>query len=327
MNSVEIDDLDRKITHALQVDGRVSFAQVAEVLGVSDQTVARRYNRLRSSGVLRVVGLPDTAGIGQVLWLLRLQCVPESAAPLAERLAHRPETSWVNLTSAGTEIVCFARAAGHRRQDSALLAGLPRVAQVKAVSAHCILRTFFGGATGWGPRASVLSAEQVARLRPDRATDAEAHLVPDDVDKALFAVLAVDGRSSLRVLAEATGLSTSAVQRRLEHLRAAKALYFDVDIDTAALGYPTQAMLWLSVPPSELATVGTELAGHLEIAFAAATTGATNLAAIVGCRGIDDLYHYIEARLGAIPAVRHMETAPIIHQYKRAGNMLGMPPR
>ncbi|WP_319945847.1 Lrp/AsnC family transcriptional regulator [Nocardia macrotermitis] len=321
MNSVELDDLDRKITHALQIDGRVSFALVAEVLGVSDQTVARRYHRLRSAGILRVVGLPDTAGL--VLWLLRLQCVPEAAATLAAGLAQRPDTSWVSLTSAGTEIVCFARASGHRRQDSALLGRLPRVAQVKAVSAYCVLRTYFGGATGWGPRASALDATQIGRLRPDRPTTAASHPPPDDIDRALFAALAIDGRSSLRVLAEATGLSTSAVQRRLENLRAAKALYFDVDIDTAALGYPTQAMLWLSVPPSELASVGTELAEHEEVAFAAATTGATNLAAIVGCRDIDDLYHYIEARLGTIPAVRHLETAPIFHQYKRAGNVPG----
>ncbi|MFI6833783.1 Lrp/AsnC family transcriptional regulator [Kribbella sp. NPDC050241] len=53
-----LDDLDRAIAHALHIDGRAPFNRIAAVLGVSDQTVARRYQRLRSGGLLRVVGQP-----------------------------------------------------------------------------------------------------------------------------------------------------------------------------------------------------------------------------------------------------------------------------
>ena len=57
VESITVDDLDRQVAQCLGVDGRASFSAIAEVLGVSDQTVARRYRRLRSAGVLRVVGL------------------------------------------------------------------------------------------------------------------------------------------------------------------------------------------------------------------------------------------------------------------------------
>ena len=57
VDTLTIDDLDRQLAQCLGVDGRASFSQLAVVLGVSDQTVARRYRRLRSAGVMRVVGL------------------------------------------------------------------------------------------------------------------------------------------------------------------------------------------------------------------------------------------------------------------------------
>ncbi len=76
MDSLTIDELDRQLVHCLSVDGRASFSRVAEILGVSDQTVARRYRRLRSSGVLRVVGLKARHKIGTLGWFLRMRCVP-----------------------------------------------------------------------------------------------------------------------------------------------------------------------------------------------------------------------------------------------------------
>jgi len=66
VESITVDDLDRQLTQCLGVDGRASFSAIAEILGVSDQTIARRYRRLRSTGALRVVGIkyPKASGYG-----------------------------------------------------------------------------------------------------------------------------------------------------------------------------------------------------------------------------------------------------------------------
>jgi DNA-binding Lrp family transcriptional regulator len=100
------------------------------------------------------------------------------------------------------------------------------------------------------------------------------------------------------------------------------ALFFDVDIDPSRLGYTCEAMLWLSVPVTQLAQTGAALAAHTEVAFAAATTGPTNLVASVGCRDVDALYDYIATRLGSLDAIHHLETAPIIDAVKRSGTLL-----
>src|SRR5215469_12187390 len=83
VESITVDDIDRQLAQCLGVDGRASFSAVAEVLGVSDQTVARRYRRLRSAGALRVVGLRYPKSSGYANWFLRLRCVPGSGEAIA----------------------------------------------------------------------------------------------------------------------------------------------------------------------------------------------------------------------------------------------------
>ena len=166
VESVILDDLDRALVHALQLDGRVAFGVVAEVLGVSDHTVARRYRRLRGAGLLRVVGLAQSAALGHTDWFVRLRCLPDSALPIAQALARRDDISWVMLTSAGTEITCLAQTRTRPERDALLLGALPRTRQVVEVDALCVLTTFAGGASGWNGRAGALDEHQIAALTP-----------------------------------------------------------------------------------------------------------------------------------------------------------------
>lgn len=144
VESPQLDDLDRCLTHAFQLDGRVPFSRLAEVLGVSDQTVARRYHRLRSTGVVRVVGVPEVTKLGRVLWLLRVRCMPDAAGAIATALARRDDTAWVSLTSGGTEITCYTSAPRQEADEGLLLGQLPRTPRVVSVTAHRLLRRFAG---------------------------------------------------------------------------------------------------------------------------------------------------------------------------------------
>ncbi len=81
-------------------------------------------------------------------------------------------------------------------------------------------------------------------------------------------------------------------------------------------------MLWLAVAPAELGTVATALAGHPEVAYAAAVTGPSNMMAIVVVRDADALYDYLAVRVGTLPGVRGAETTPVTRHVKRAGTLL-----
>ncbi|MGW1272272.1 Lrp/AsnC family transcriptional regulator, partial [Streptomyces sp. NPDC002491] len=145
-----LDDLDRCLIHALQLDGRAPFTLVADVLGSSTQTVARRYRRLYAQAGLRVVALPAPRSSGTHQWFVRLTAATRTAHDIAVALARRPDTSWVRLTSGGTEIVAIIHTTPAGPDAHALLLrDIPRTAGITAVSAHYLLHTYFGGPTAW----------------------------------------------------------------------------------------------------------------------------------------------------------------------------------
>ncbi|MFB7502947.1 Lrp/AsnC family transcriptional regulator [Streptomyces broussonetiae] len=79
-------------------------------------------------------------------------------------------------------------------------------------------------------------------------------------------------------------------------------------------------MLRLSAAPAHLEEAGQALAGHPEIALAAATTGPANLYASVVCTDQREPYRYLTTRIAALPAITHLETAPVIRTVKKAAN-------
>nr|WP_145492422.1 MULTISPECIES: Lrp/AsnC family transcriptional regulator [Streptomyces] len=318
----DYDELDRRLVHALQIDGRAPFSTIAEVLGVSDRTVARRYARLRSAGSVRVLGGVDPTALGAVLWFLRVRCAPAASLPVAEALSARPDTSWVSLNSGGTEITCVVRTESEADSEALLLAKLPRTPRVEGVTAHSVLHAFYGGPDNLVGKLGWLDAAAVERLRPPPVPHRPGPVRLDDGDRRLLTLLATDGRAGYEQLAAATGWSPTTVRRRMTELREHGVLYLDLDVDWRVFGQNARTLLWLSVEPAHLEEAGRALAGHPEIAFAAATTGPTNLYASVVCANQRDLYRYLTTRIAALPAITHLETAPVIRTVKQAGNRM-----
>ncbi len=286
-----------------------------------------------------MVGRTDARRLGQVDWLTRIRCVPDAAAPLAEALARRPDTSWVSLLSGG-EIVCNARGRLRPEREELLLGALPRSPRVLSVSAHYLLRTYVGGQVAWSGRTSALTEGQIGRLRAaagigraapgipngldisnvPHATDVTD--VPDGLDRALLAALAVDGRAPLAALAAGAGHPETTVRRRLAALIDGGLLFLDVDVDPRPLGFEVEAFCWLTVAPGRLAAVGRAMAEHPEVGFVAATTGPSNLVAGLVCRDTGAFYDYLTQGLGELEGVVAVETAPLLRSVKRAGMMI-----
>ncbi|GLZ29503.1 AsnC family transcriptional regulator [Lentzea sp. NBRC 105346] len=300
-----VESIDRQIVHALQIDGRAPFARVAEVLGVSEHTVARRYRKLREAKAIRVVGALNGILLGHHAWTIRLRCTPDVGAPLAAALAKRKDTHWVHLLSGGTEISCYQQT---ESDTELLLDKLPR--SVLDVSAQSVLRGFVAPSTWSG--LACLDDDQIEHLKP-RVEPEQVELT--DSDHALIDLLNKDGRMGYAELAHRAGTSESTARRRVEHLRKARVLDIQLDADPKAFGYAAEARLWMTAPPAKLAEVGANLATHPEVYFAAATTGRAGLVASVVCRDSLDLYRYLTERIG--PNVNEVESAPVLRTVKR----------
>lgn len=310
------DALDLSLLQALQLDGRAPFSRIAEVLGVSDQTVARRYRRLRNEARLKVLGMADHSRLGRTNWIVRLRCTPDAAEPLAEALARRTDTSYIGLMSGGTEVMCAVKPRSRQDRDELLLDRIPRTSRVTSVDAYCVLHHFFGGPLGWLNKVDALDPDQEAALRLEPAEPAANPVVLDALDESLMELLRVDGRATAAELREATGQSDSVINRRVARLRGSGVLYFDVEYDQESFGVGTEAILWLRVEPTLLRTVGQALAGHREVRFAAAVSGQANIIAAVLCRDTEELFAYLADRIGSLPGVQSLEAVPTLRQVK-----------
>jgi DNA-binding Lrp family transcriptional regulator len=333
--TVILDDLDHRLLHALQLDGRLPFARFAQLADVSEQTVARRFRRLRMAGVVRVVGLVDPAPLGESSWTVRIQSRPDGAVKLADALARRPDIGWVALSAGGSEIICVTRSRSGALRNELLLQRLPKTAQVNGLSAHAMLHRF-DKHTGRTFRAGVLDPEQADTLRSQaigggsQAASTRRGTTDDDTglmelsrqDEALLAELAIDGRAPIVQLAEVTGWTPTRVSRRLEELVCAGLLYFHVDLAMNALGYRSQAYLWLTVGAADLQSTGAEIAEHDVVNFVSAVTGTSNLLAVISCRDNAHLYRYVTDELGRLGALRQLEISPILRRIKQGGSLM-----
>lgn len=328
--SATLDDLDRSIIRALQVAPRASFSQYADVLATSEQTVARRYRRLRAAGVVRVTAVVNTEALGQSNWLVRIQCTPNGTAALAQALAKRDDIGWVSISGGAAEVVCVVRSRTAQDREDLLLERLARTAPVLGMTTAMVLHPFLAGAADdWTGLEHMLSSEQDRRLRtaagggpPPAASSTPTVTTIDTSDQAILDRMVVDGRSTYAQLAAAAEITEGRAARRLHSLIDRGLLQVDVDLAPDAIGWNIAAQLWMQTSPAHLESVGTALAGIPGMSFVAAITGPHNVMAAVMCRDHRDLYQVITRHIGAVPGIRSLEVSPRMRTVKQAGAMV-----
>lgn len=320
--SVSLGPLERQLVRALQLEPRASYSRLADVLGTSEQTAARRYRALRQAGLVRVVGAVDPRALGQNDWLVRLRCRPNGAAAVADALARREDVSWLTINSGGSEMLFALRSRTAAERDDLLVARLPRSAPVLDTAAFMIMRRFVGSEpTDWRGLEGSLTPTQTARLTATPAVVTGEPVTLEPGDDALLDLLLVDGRASYAELARATGMTIGKVTRRVDALTASGVVYFDIDVAVAAIGPLVGAYLWLRAPLHRWDAVGRELGRHEEVQFAAAITGQDNLVAHASAPDLDQLYRYLTTRLAAVDGISQYAISPVVRRVKQAGTI------
>ncbi|MEV8452693.1 AsnC family transcriptional regulator [Streptomyces sp. NPDC052095] len=316
------DELDHRIIHGLRCFPRVSFSRLGDVLGVSEQTVARRYEAMRRAGILRVVGVSSPAAHGQAEWVARLRCRPDAVGPLADSLARRADVAYTSIASGGSEIICIIRSPTDAGRDDILLRQLPRAASVLDLSVDLLVHAFpTPDTTIWSGRDGALTGAQVRELTAGRPAPVEGPPVPTtDGDLPLLEALAEDGRTSRTRLAEVTGWSTPRVARRMAALESSGSLVFELDLLPEHFGYGLNATVWLQVDLDRLQRIGEELSWHDECAFVAAVSGRHNVMAVVICRDTPDFYRYLSGRFAGVEGIRGYEISVRVRRLKQAAS-------
>lgn len=318
---VMVSALDGMILHALQLSPRASFRRIGEVIGVPEQTVARRYRRMRRDGAVRVIGLVNPQVYGECQWVVRVRTKPDELPRVAASLARRPEVTHANVLSGWTELLCVVRAPLGESGDG-LLHRLPRTSSVLGMDVDLVVHVFGEPVAAWTGYGPTLDDTQAAALQEPAHRGPASPIPPSDEDQPLLAALAEDGRTPQAKLAQLTGWSPARVARRLAALETAGTLTYDVDVLPERLDFALHAVVWLRTAPHRLAGVAEQLVAHAEIASLAAISGHHNLMAVFIGRDVDDLYRYLTERLAATEHIDGYDISIRTKRLKQAGSLI-----
>ena len=106
-----LDNTDLAIIDALQKDGRVAFAQIAEQLGVSPGMIRQRYSRLAEEGFLKVVAITNPMRMGyEAMAMIGIRAEGSKLLDVAEKISKLDEVIYMVISSGRfdifAEVVC-----------------------------------------------------------------------------------------------------------------------------------------------------------------------------------------------------------------------------
>ncbi|QQE80170.1 Lrp/AsnC family transcriptional regulator [Alicyclobacillus sp. SO9] len=111
----QIDELDLKIISHLQEDGRRSFREIADDVGVAERTVRLRVAQLREHNVLQIVGVvnPIKAGL-QFVTIIQLSILGPQLEACIQALQKAPQIRFITLTSGEYQLLIQVVTKSHR---------------------------------------------------------------------------------------------------------------------------------------------------------------------------------------------------------------------
>lgn len=101
----KLDELDCRLIHLLQKDGRTPSKAIAGELGTSEFTVRRRLRRLLADGTIRIVAVANPIDLGfEIAGNLKIKIDLKKSDSVLDALKKIDSLIWIALTTGGTDI-------------------------------------------------------------------------------------------------------------------------------------------------------------------------------------------------------------------------------
>ncbi|MDX6722261.1 MAG: hypothetical protein QOD73_665 [Solirubrobacteraceae bacterium] len=287
---------DRALIRLLQVDGRLSFARLAEELGESKKLVRRRVQELQAEGVIKVTTIADPELLGYGLTALVAIRVGGGAKPteLAARIAETPFAFYVMVTSGPynvlVEVTC-------RDTDHLLeiverdICGQPGV---DGFELFPYVRLDYQNPSFEESRRKSAALNGSPARRPDF----------DATDRAIISMLSDDGRTPYSTIGTALEVSESQVRQRVNRMVEAGSLRIMALTNPRGVGFATTALIGIETSPgTSIEELAATLAKLPRIIYVAVGTGRYGVFAEVVCADRLELLQVLDREIRQIAGV------------------------
>ncbi|MCC4321969.1 Lrp/AsnC family transcriptional regulator [Streptomyces malaysiensis] len=315
----DLDELDRRLIHALQINPRARWAALAPIIGVDAVTLARRWERIVEAGIAWVSGHPGPELRGPSA-ILEIEAHPAATLGLAQEISADSEAFTVDLTAGGREMLVLVATSSMDALTEYLMMRIPKLDGIRATRAHLFTSPFVHGGQ-WRLRS--LSAEEIAAVeRSIEVSRSPRGRVDSQLEDQLLRLLGADGRATVAYLARTVGVGQRRVRDAIAAMTAQGRLDTRLDMAKAQSGRPVHAWYFLRVPAALVQRVGSVLTRISEIRLAVSTVGQYNLILAVWLptlAGVQRLEAVLEEKL---PGVSIADRCVVLRTVKKEGHRL-----
>lgn len=309
----DLDDTDLRLLHALQIEPRAPWSDIAPVVGVDAGTLARRWRRLSTEGIAWVTGYAVRSQIA----LLEVEVELSQLNAVAHGLQDDPSVVVLDHASGSRDLLALVQAPDLGALSTYALTRLAGLHGIRSVRTH-LANEILIDASRWRLRA--LDADEVARIRPPRPPRPRAgQHVADDLRRALERELWQDGRMSVAELSTRTGFAPQRISDAIATLRAKGEFTFRVDLARAHTGWPIYTWYFVEAPARVIDAARTAITSVPEVRLAMTSASRYNLILAVWLRNLADVNRFEMALETALHGSRIADRAVVLRIAKQMG--------
>ncbi len=314
----ELDEVDLRLVHALQIEPRASWRDLSSVVGADPSALSRRWGRLRDAGLVWSTGLPSRRVAS--LALIELECVPGTLDAVSSSLVRDPQVLTLDYTAGARELLVTAGCGDLPELSEFMLNRFGRLEGVRSSRSHLVTE-IVADARHWRLR-SLSAAEQRRIPPPAPPRPRAARQVPDGLRSAVMTELARDGRTPASGIAARHGVAAQRVTDAIATLRASGELHLRTDVAREATPWPVYTWYFMQLRASQIDTARQALRRIPEIRLAALCASQFNLIIATWLPDLADV-HGFEARLARIlPGAVVADRSAVLRIRKHLGHLL-----
>jgi len=316
---VGLDETDRRLIQALQINPRARWTAIAPIIGVDSVTLARRWERLSEHGLAWVAGHPGVEARGPSA-ILEVEAEPGATLEIANALAADPEAFTIDYTAGGRDLLVIVGASDLDGLSEYITGRMRRLVGVRATRT-LILSSPFTDAGQWRLRS--LSADEVASVERTIAAPVSAQgRVELHLEHDLLQILGHNGRATVTNVAKELGIGQRRIREAFATLSAQGRLVVRTEVARAHSGWPVHAWYFLQVPAALAERVGHAITRLSEVRMAVSTIGPYNLVLSVWMRTLADVQRLEAAIEESVPGVSIADRSVVLRSLKKEGRFL-----
>ncbi|MFS1525758.1 Lrp/AsnC family transcriptional regulator [Microbulbifer sp. 2304DJ12-6] len=157
----------------------------------------------------------------------------------------------------------------------------------------------------------------------ENKNEADKDIVLDEVDHRIIEMLQIDGRMSIRDIADKIGYTSSIVRKRIQRMTDADVMRVVAVTDFKAAGYELMLAIGIEVENRSAEDVGMELAELDEVFSVNMTTGLHDLDIMVAARDFEELSYFLHDKFQNIEGIAKLTPAITVDVFRYESGWVG----